>query len=146
MKNPLTPIHFIARSAFVYRDKIAMVDGDRRFTYAQFQDRIHRLAAALRANGVGPGDRVAVLAPNTPAALEPHFAVPLLGAVLVMLNIRLSGTELAWILNHCGAKVLIADPQFLPVLDPVRAELKHLELITSDYEGLLDQGQLPLTG
>src|SRR5712672_834616 len=145
MKNALSPVHFLARSAFVYRDKIAIIDGERQFTYGEFQRRVHRLASALRQHGVGPGDRVAVLAPNTPAALEPHFGVPLLGAVLVMLNFRLSGAELAWILNHCGAKVLIADPQFLPVLDPVRGELRHLQLITDDYEGLLAQGTLPLT-
>lgn len=120
------------------------MDGDRRFTYQEFQNRVHRVAAALRAHGVGPGDRVAILAPNTPASLEPHFAVPLLGAALVMLNFRLSGAELAWILNHCGAKVLIADPQFLSILDPVRGELKHLEFITDDYEALVAEGQLPL--
>src|SRR5438309_8865698 len=112
MNSPLTPLDFLARSAFVYRDKIAVVDGDRRFTYSEFNERIHRLASALSRVGIEPGDRVAVLAPNTPMALEPHFAVPLAGAVLVMLNTRLQASELAWILNHCGAKALIADPQF----------------------------------
>ena len=143
MKSTLTPLDFLARSAYVYGDKIAMVDGERRFTYAQFNERIHRLASALRAHGIQPGDRVAVLAPNTPAALEPHFAVPLSGAVLVMLNIRLQAAELAWILNHSVAKVLIADPQFLPVLDPVRGELKHLTYITDDYEALVASGEFP---
>ena len=145
MKSTLTPLDFPARGAFVYGDKIAMVDGDRRFTYAQFNQRIHRLASALRALGIEPGDRVAVLAPNTPAALEPHFAVPLAGAVLVMLNIRLQAAELAWILNHCEAKVLIADPQFLPLLNPVIAELKHLTCVTDDYEGLVASGAFPFT-
>jgi len=84
------------------------------------------LASALTRISIEPGDRVAVLAPNTPLALEPHFAVPLAGAVLVMLNTRLQAAELAWILNHCGAKVLLADPQLLPILDPVMDDLKQL--------------------
>jgi len=100
MNAPLTPLDFLARSAFVYRDKTAVVDGQQRFTYSELHQRVHRLASALRRRGVKPGDRVAVLAPNTPLALDPHFAVPLLGAVLVMLNIRLAAAELAWILNH----------------------------------------------
>src|SRR5258708_39451769 len=75
MKSALTPLDFLARSAFVYRDKIAVVDGERRFAYSEFNRRIHRLASALIRIGIEPGDRVAVLAPNTPLALEPHFAV-----------------------------------------------------------------------
>ena len=77
MRRDLTPLDFLARSAFVYRDKIAVVDSGRSFTYAEFNERIHRLASALSRVGVEPGDRVAVLAPNTLTALEPHFAVPL---------------------------------------------------------------------
>ena len=71
---------------------------------------------------------MAVLAPNTLTALEPHFAVPLAGAVLVMLNTRLQAAELAWILNHCGAKALIADPQLLPIVQPVMDDLKQSDL------------------
>src|SRR2546426_400288 len=126
MNSALTPLDFLARSAFVYRDKIAVVDGERRFTYSELNQRIHRLASALSRVGVEPGDRVAVLAPNTRMALEPHFAVPLAGAVLVMLNTRLQASELTWILNHCGATALIADPQLLPVLEPVMDDLKEL--------------------
>jgi fatty-acyl-CoA synthase len=143
MKSALTPLDFLARSASVYRDTVAVVESDRRFSYAQFEERVHRLASALRRHGVVPGDRVAVLAPNTLAALEPHFGVPLAGAVLVMLNIRLKAQELAWMLNHCGARVLIADSQLLPMLDPVRSELRSLGLITDDYEALLAQGEFP---
>jgi fatty-acyl-CoA synthase len=143
MKSALTPLDFLARSAFVYRDKIAVVDGERRFTYSEFNQRIHRLASALIRIGIEPGDRVAVLAPNTPMALEPHFAVPLAGAVLVMLNTRLQAAELAWILNHCGAKALLADPQLLPILDPVMDDLKQLTFVTDDYEALLAKGEFP---
>ncbi len=75
-----------------------------------------RQAAALLALGVQPGDRVAVLAPNGAMALEAHFAPMSIGAVLVMLNTRLAAGELAWILNHCGAKVLLVDPQLAPLV------------------------------
>jgi fatty-acyl-CoA synthase len=144
MISPLTPLDFLARSAFVYPDRIAVVDGDRRFTYAEFNHRVHRLASALRRHGVLPGDRVAVLAPNTIAALEVHFGVMLAGAVLVMLNTRLQARELEWILNHCGAKILLADPQLLPNLDV--SNVRDLAMATDDYEGLLAQGEFPFAG
>ena len=135
MVNPLSPLDLLARSAFVYRDKIAIVEGDRRFTYAEFNTRVHKLASALRKAGVQKGDRVAVLAPNSSMALEPHFAVPLIGAVLVMLNTRLQEQELTWIMNHCGAKVLLRDPQLCLPFDG---------LAVSDYEAFLETGDAPL--
>ena len=144
MNSALTPLDFLARSSFVWRERIALVDGDRRFSYTEFEERVHRLASALRGLGIGKGDRVAVLAPNTPAALEPHFGVPLIGAILVMLNIRLQASELAWILKHSGAKVLIADPQLLPVLDSVRGDLE-VQHVIDDYEALLESGTAPVT-
>jgi fatty-acyl-CoA synthase len=133
MISPLTPLDFLARSAAVFRDATAVVDGARRFTYGEFQSRAHRLAAALQALGVAPGDRVAVLAPNGAAALEAHFGPILIGAVLVMLNTRLAADELVWILRHCGAKVLIVDPELLPLV--AAAPVEH---IISDYEAFLD--------
>ena len=139
MKSVLTPLDFLARSAWVYRDRIAVVDGDRRFTYAQLNERVHRQASALRALGVLPGDRVAVLAPNTATALEAHFGVLMAGAVLVMLNTRLQAGELAWILNHCEARVAIADPQLAP-------ELPQSVHAITDYEGWLAQGEFPAKG
>ncbi|MBK5294770.1 MAG: long-chain-fatty-acid--CoA ligase [Acidobacteriia bacterium] len=144
MKAVLTPLSLLERSVAVYPDKIAEVDGERRFTYREFQERIQRAASSLRSMGVKPGDRVAVLALNSPAALEPHFAVPMLGAVLVMLNTRLQASELAWILNHCEAKVLITQPELAAVLAPVRGELPHIQSIVEDYEALVETGTLPL--
>ncbi|MCU1275118.1 MAG: AMP-dependent synthetase and ligase, partial [Bryobacterales bacterium] len=132
MIAPLTPLDFLARSARTWCDVEALVDGDRRFTYAEFEDRVARQAGALVALGVQPGDRVAVLAPNGAMALEAHFAPMRIGAVLVMLNTRLAAGELAWILQHCGAKVMLVDPA-----------LKHLaadtgvEHVIDDYEALL---------
>jgi fatty-acyl-CoA synthase len=143
MLSPLTPLDFLARSAHAYADRIAAVDGERRFTWTELNQRVHRLASALRRHGVTPGDRVAVLAPNTIAALEVHFGVILGGGVLVMLNTRLQARELEWILNHCGAKVLIADPQMLPTVAPALDNLRDLVLVTDDYEGLLAQGESP---
>ena len=138
MVRVLTPLDFLDRSAFVYRDRIAVVDGGRRFTYSQLQERVHRLASALRRSGVAPGDRVAVLAPNSPTALEPHFAVPLLGAVLVMLNTRLQAGEIRWILNHSGAKLLLGDPALLAALGPLPLPA------VDDYESFLASGTAPL--
>ena len=143
MKSILTPLDFLPRSAWVYPDRIAAVDGERRLTYSEFNQRVHRLASALRRHGVMPGDRVAVLAPNSLAALEPHFGVLLAGAVLVMLNIRLQARELEWVLNHCAAKVLIVDPQLLAVVSPALPGVRGLKLVTDDYEGLLAQGDYP---
>jgi acyl-CoA synthetase (AMP-forming)/AMP-acid ligase II len=145
MKSPLTPLDFLERSAYVYPDRTAAVDGERRFTYEEFRERVHRLASSLRRHGVMPGDRVAVLAPNTVTALEPHFGVPLAGAVLVMLNIRLQARELEWILQHCGAKVLIADPELWPAVSPMLDGPRELSMVTDDYEGLLAQGEAPFT-
>jgi fatty-acyl-CoA synthase len=143
MQNVLTPLDFLARSAFVYRDRTAVVDGERRLTYSQFNERVHRAASMLRKLGIESGDRIAVLAPNTVMALESHFSVPLAGAVLVMLNIRLQAAELAWILEHCGAKAVLADPQLLPVLDPVRPQLGRLHIVSGDYEDLVAAGGYP---
>src|SRR3954463_6192187 len=136
MIAPLTPLDFLARSAYAWRDSTAGVEGARRFTYAELAQRVERQAAALAALGVKPGDRVAVLAPNGVMALEAHFAPMRIGAVLVMLNTRLAAGELAWILQHCGAQVLLVDPA-----------LKHLvvetnvEYVIEDYEGLLRGAQ-----
>jgi fatty-acyl-CoA synthase len=143
MRSPLTPLEFLARSAAVYPDRIAAVDGDRRFTYAEFNRRVHRLASALRRRGVAPGESVAVLAPNTIAALEAHFGVMLAGAVLVMLNTRLQPSELAWILNHSKARALIADPQFALVLETVLETAGDVAFAITDYEDLLAEGEYP---
>ena len=110
--EPLTPTAFLARSSVVFADRVGVVDGDVRFTYAQFHERCRRFAGALQAQGVGPGDRVAVLAGNTHVLLAAHYAVPLAGAVLVALNTRITANDVAYILRHAGARVLIFDDAF----------------------------------
>lgn len=97
--SQLTPTAFLERSARVFPERTAAFDGDRRFTYRQFADRSRRLAGALAARGVVPGDRVAALCGNSSVMLELHHGVPWAGAVLVPLNVRLSPAELGYILR-----------------------------------------------
>ncbi len=110
--RPLTPIDFLERSAFVYRHKIAVVDGALRRTYPQMLERVYRFAHVLRGLNLERGDRVAVIAPNASQILEAHFAVPLAGGVLCTLNIRLMPDEIAYILNHCGASIVLYDAEY----------------------------------
>ena len=90
MYTPLTPLRFLQRAASVHPDRTAIIDGPRSFTYATMAAQVTRLAHALQARGLQPGDRVAYLAPNCAEVLVAHFAVPLAGGVLVTLNTRLS--------------------------------------------------------
>ncbi len=108
-RSELTPGGFLRRTAAVFPDRIAVVHGDRRSTYAELSRRVGQLAGALLRAGLAPGDRVAVLCPNTPAMLEATFAVPAAGFVLVPINIRLSADEVAYIVEHSGARLLIVD-------------------------------------
>ncbi len=110
--EPLTPTAFLRRSATVFADRIAVIDGDRRYTYAEFLDRAQRLAGALHAAGIANGARVAVLAPNSHVLLEAHYGVPLAGAVLVALNQRLTANDFAYIVRHGKAGILIYDHDF----------------------------------
>jgi len=112
--TPMTPLSFLDRSARVWPDKVAVIYGRRRLTYSQFAAEVARVARALRAGGVGPGDRVAYLMPNLPEMLIAHFAVPLAGGVLVAINTRLTAAEVSYILRHCGARIVVADAALLP--------------------------------
>jgi fatty-acyl-CoA synthase len=113
---PLSPVSFLVRTARVYPNRVAVVHGDRRITYAEFLERARRLASALAGLGVGKGDTVAVIAPNIPALLEAHYAVPMLGAVLCPINTRLDAAAIAFILRHGEAKALLADRELGPVV------------------------------
>jgi fatty-acyl-CoA synthase len=116
--QPETPLSFLAWAAEVYPDKLAVVHGDRRFTYRQFAERCRRFASALSQRGIGPGDTVSVMAPNSPPMLEAHFAVPMAGAVLNALNFRLDAQGIAFILGHAETKLLITDRELSPVIGP----------------------------
>jgi fatty-acyl-CoA synthase len=110
--SQLTPTAFLERSARVFPERLAIIDGDRRFSYGQFADRSRRLAGGLAARGIAPGDRVAALCANSSTMLEAHHGVPWAGGVLVPLNVRLAAEELGYILRHSGASLLLADQQF----------------------------------
>lgn len=122
---PLTPLSFLERAASVYPDKAAVIHGDRTFSYRIFRERCRRLASSLAGCGVGPGDTVAVLAGNIPATLEAHYGVPMLGAVLNALNIRLDARTVAFCLAHGEAKVLIVDREFAGLAAQALARLER---------------------
>jgi fatty-acyl-CoA synthase len=112
----LTPVSFLRRSACIYPNKTAVVHGDRRYTYRQFEERVNRLARRLRDEGLRKHARVAFLCPNIPAMLEAHFAVPAAGGILVTINTRLNGAEIGYILQHCGARWLFVGTECAPLL------------------------------
>jgi 3-(methylthio)propionyl---CoA ligase len=144
----LTPLNFLARAAAIYPDKVAVVEpapaGTRRFTYGELYARCRRFADALRRRGVGEGDTVAVLAPNVPALLEAHYAVPMAGGVLNALNYRLDAASIAFILGHGQAKLLVADREFAPIVREVlgRLDRKIPVVEIADVSGPLQFGEI----
>jgi fatty-acyl-CoA synthase len=134
-RSHLTPFRFLQRSAAVFREKVAIVYGDRSFTYPQFAERAYRLASALHRAGIERGDRVAVLLPNIPHMLEAHFGVPLSGGILVAINTRLNSDEISYILNHSGAKALIVDTELASLVEPVLDQCEALEIIVNVDDG-----------
>ena len=122
----LTPLRFLERSAAVFPDKIAIVDGPRRISYREFAAEANRLANALSASGVQPGSRVAYLCPNSAAMLIAHFAVPLAGAVLVAINTRLAPEEIKYICDHSGAEMLIVDRSLLSLVEAIVEPLESV--------------------
>jgi fatty-acyl-CoA synthase len=130
---PLSPVGFLRRAVASFRDKTAVIDGDRRFTYGELNDRCVRLASALASRGVGRLDTVAILASNIPEMVEAHFAVPMLGAVLNPLNTRLDAATIAFSLNHGRAKVLIVDREFAALVATARGQVDH-DLLVVDIE------------
>src|SRR5689334_20880236 len=141
MEIPLTPIEFARRARRFYANREAVVDGELRLTYAQFFERCDRWSAALQAMGVRKGDRVAYIAPNTHAHLEAYYAVPQIGAVLVPINYRLSTDDFAYIIAHSGTKVVCAAPEYLDMIDGIRAripQVTHYVALEGARAGWLD--------
>ncbi|KAB1074039.1 AMP-binding protein [Methylobacterium planeticum] len=150
----LTPPSFLARAAVSFGASVAVIDDERRITYAELYDRCRRLASALARRGIGRLETVAILAPNIPEMIEAHFAVPMLGAVLNPLNTRLDAATLAFSLRHGEAKVLIVDRDFAPLVAQVLALLDEQPLLVEvpapaagpaileaiGYEDLLHEG------
>src|SRR5207253_9695084 len=104
METPLTPLEFARRARKLYPERVAVIDGDSSWTYAQFLDRCDRWSAVLQKLGISPGDRVAYLSPNTHPQLESFYAVPQIGAVLVPLNYRLTADDFVYLINHSGSR------------------------------------------
>jgi len=138
----LSPVSFLRRAAKIRPEQTAIVHGKRRYTYAEFWRRSRQLGAALANRGVGVGDCVAIMASNTPEMLEAHNGVPLIGAVLNSLNIRLDAATLAFILDHGEARVLITDREFSPVIKDALKRLEREILIIDIDDELADGGEL----
>ncbi|MGX1099607.1 acyl-CoA synthetase [Amorphus sp. MBR-141] len=153
---PLSPLGFLERSASVYPDRLAVVHGARRYDWAEVYARARRLASALAARGIGEDDTVAVMLANTPEMIECHYGVPMTGAVLNALNIRLDAEAIAFMLEHGEAKMVICDTEFAPVMaaalerlgrripvvdvDDVLAAHRHPPIGDTGYEAFLEGG------
>ncbi len=137
---PLSPVSFLTRTAGIYGNRLAVVHGERRYTYAQFLDRSRRLASSLARAGVGKGDTVAIMAPNTPEMLEAHYAVPMLGAVLCCINIRLDSAAIGFILGHSEAKVVLVDREFAAVMGPAVTQAGTNPLVVDIEDDLAPPG------
>jgi len=153
---PLSPVSFLRRAAQIAPGYTAIIHGERRYTYRQFWERSCRLASALTRRGIGPGDCVAIMAANTPEMLEAHNGVPMIGAVLNSLNIRLDAGTIAFILEHGQARVLITDRAFSSTIDEALQKVDRKLLVIdiddptapegdllgeTEYEDLLAEGE-----
>ncbi len=125
----LTPLSFLERSASTFADKEAVIYRQQRWSYAQFFNRIKKLAKALSRWELQPGDRVAFLCPNIPPMLEAHFGIPLAGGVLVAINTRLAAKDVCYILNNCSARLLFIDSEFAPLITSIQEQLNTIENI-----------------
>ncbi len=125
----LSPLSFLAKAAWTYPDYTSVIDGGRRFTWAETQKRCIRLSSALAKRGIGKGNTVSVMAPNVTAAFEATFGVPMQGAVLNALNYRLNATEIAFILDHGECKLLITDTEFSPVIEEALEKVAHRPIV-----------------
>lgn len=138
----LSPITFLQRAASVYPTKIASVHGDTRYTWAETYTRCKQLASALQSHGVQPGEAVSILAPNLPEHFEAHFAVPMCGAVLNSINIRLDAEAVAFILQHAETKVLITDKEFSHVVKEALNLVEDKPLVIDIDDPYWNEGEL----
>ncbi len=122
---PLSVLEFRDRAATYFGDKIGVVDGERRFTYAQYAERTHRLSSALRGLGVEPGDRVSFITYNTHQLLEAYYGVLEAGAILNPINIRLAPSDIAYILDHSASSVVAYHADFAPLVERIAPSLQH---------------------
>src|SRR5439155_9787577 len=136
---PLSPLGFLPRTASIHPERVAVIHGDRRIVYRDFDARARRLASALVRHGIGPGDTVSAVLPNVPAMLEAHFGVPMMGAVLNTINTRLDARTIAYILEHGEAKVLLTDREYAGTVGPALEKLGR-KLLVVEVDDALYQG------
>lgn len=127
--QPLTPINFLNRTADVYPEKVAIIHGEQKITYREYRNNVRRLASALIQRGVKTGDTVSIIAANIPAFLDAHYGVPLTGAILNSINIRLDAHAIAFILDHGECDVLLTDTAFSPVVKQALALCSRTPLV-----------------
>ena len=139
---PLSPLSFLRRAADVYPERVAVIHGDQRHTWREIYTRCRRLASALRRRGVGPGDTVAIIAPNIPAMLEAHYGIPMTGAVINALNTRLDPGSVAFMLKHGEAKVLLTDRELSATVSRALEMLDQPPLVIDIDDPLAAGGDL----
>ncbi|MCK6564487.1 MAG: long-chain-fatty-acid--CoA ligase [Dehalococcoidia bacterium] len=139
MEVPLLVNDFLRRAAKLYPNKTAIVDGDLRFTYREFQERVNQLGHALLSLGIRKGDRVCILSPNSHFFLESYYGAAQIGAILVPLNYRLVAADHEYIINHAGVKAVLVDWEYTRVVDEIRPHLKTVE----HWVVAQDQGEAP---
>jgi fatty-acyl-CoA synthase len=140
--QPLTPLLFLSRAAAVYPEHPAVIHGERSSTYRELYERARRLAGALERRGVGRGDTVSIMAPNVPEMLEAHYGIPMTGAVLNALNIRLDAETIGFILEHGEAKVLLTDREYSATIRKALAGLSKKPLVVDIDDPLAPEGEL----
>ena len=134
-RTELTPVSFLRRSAYMFPDKEAVVHGDRRYTYREFEERVNRLASRLKDAGFQKGDRIAFLCPNIPPMLEGTFAIPAAGLIMVAINQRLSAGEVEYIVGHSKSKMVFADAEFEELLEGVDEGVEIVRIDDTGEEG-----------
>ncbi len=144
-RTELTPVSFLRRSAYMFPEKTAVVHGERRYTYRELEERVNRLASRLKDAGFRKGERVAFLCPNIPPLLEAHFAVPAAGLVLVTVNTRLGKDEVAYIVEHSGARMVFVDAELEGLLEGVDEAVERVRIDDTGeagdpYEDYLAEG------
>jgi fatty-acyl-CoA synthase len=139
---PLTPSDYLVRSAAVWPNKTAMIHGDHRWSYGEMYARCRRLASAISRRGIGAGQAVSVLAPNTPAMLEAHYGVPMSGAVLNAINTRLDAATIAFILEHAESKLVLVDRELSGVMADALSRLDNPPPVITIDDALAESGEM----
>ena len=140
--TPLTPVSFLAKAAYVYPDRVAVIHGGLRRTWKDVYARSRRLASALERRGVARGETVAAMLPNIPAMVELHFGPAMIGAVLNTLNTRLDAEAIAFMLDHGEAKFLFTDREFSATIEKALTLCKARPVVIDVDDAMHEGGRL----